>query len=207
MNHLCIDHSDPAGQPRWKLYRWRMPAKMVYLSICDMCIDVICPAGGTVFASCICTDRSDPVRRSSPWKIVQMVQARVKLSINFKSMWSVEWSHLSNVWNCVRAVCVQAMLEKVPGKDVTVHVIAARVRMDMKVGVRDIVFYRHASLLSSSIRMIFYTQRPSRSQDSVSLVGRKPSGFPWDLFRVPRARVTSHGTPSGFPGFPRECTR
>lgn len=40
----------------------------------------------------------------------------------------------------------KAMLSKVPGKDVTVHIIAARVRMDMKVCENDVI---HCSTLSS----------------------------------------------------------
>ena len=37
------------------------------------------------------------------------------------------------------------MLDKVPGKDVTVHVIAARVRMDMKVSFQDFYFDHRVS--------------------------------------------------------------
>ena len=39
---------------------------------------------------------------------------------------------------------VQAMSSKVPGKNVTVHIIAARVRMDMKVS-ETTVFFIHAA--------------------------------------------------------------
>lgn len=43
--------------------------------------------------------------------------------------------HRNSGINCANlaVVVAQAMLSKVPGKDVTVHIIAARVRMDMKV--------------------------------------------------------------------------
>ncbi len=47
-------------------------------------------------------------------------------------------------------VLCQAMLSKVPGKDVTVHIIAARVRMDMKVRVR---FFPVGSVPGSSFQM------------------------------------------------------
>ena len=47
------------------------------------------------------------------------------------------------------------MLDKVPGKDVTVHVIAARVRMDMKVSLQDFYFDHRVLLLPGSTRRIF----------------------------------------------------
>lgn len=51
------------------------------------------------------------------------------------------------------------MLSKVPGKDVTVHIIAARVRMDMKVSEKrrsSIYYVRSTSISGSFVHHVVY---------------------------------------------------